>query len=69
MTRRELMLAVINERNNEMAYHIFRSWSWWTPTAWYHSREVKRLHALQERDLAALPPARYRQRADLSDHS
>lgn len=60
MAKRDEMLAVIRERNNEIVRHMVLAEEFWSPLWWYHRREMRRLLALNRRDIAALPPQRYR---------
>jgi hypothetical protein len=53
------MLAVMRERDSEICRHVVASWRWWNPLAFYHTREARRLSAMNQRDLEKLPPERY----------
>lgn len=62
MTRRDEMLAVITERDHEIARAIVLGSRWYRPLlAWHHRREARRLLALNARDLRNLPPQRHHQ--------
>ena len=67
MSRREEMLAVISERDAQVARYIATADRlWWRPLLgrWLRG-EARRLIALNQRDLGQLPPVRHRPAGDI----
>jgi hypothetical protein len=71
MAKRDEILAVIRERDNEAVHFLCEACRyWWRPLlARYLRSEARRLLALNKRDLEQLPPLRYKRKSPATERA